>query len=1753
MTNQGATNSLVQCEGFFYDENGTDEPYKDDGGPKTDILTFCPSTPSQQSIRVTFNVFDVAPGDQLRAFDGSDTLASQFTAFNGGSGSGSSVADSPGGSMVTASCDNVGGCITFVFERNGDTVKGAGWDASVECVGRTLTKLDCSRVDQFNGFGGQHLVVAECEDGRAFVRVPIPSFTDCGRLGRLDVSSSCTANFPNDVVAIGTGFIETYFPIGEHTLTFSSPIYNDIFCEAKIKVIGPGMGCNDDLNISLSNDCVVVLTPDLMLEGDCVPNTITRPIDGAEVESFFYEVEVGPNQNMPVLGTTIKGYPIVDFSTAACGMQYDVKIIRSYIADTDCDGVLFNGYDLDDEPIRDICWGQIRVEDKVDPIIIESAKPTAVPCYEKNYNASALLQQLNNLDPTNIGQGGTVDLLLSNMQIAIAGAEALNIIENCQSSITASDWEFVAADCEDDEETFADIYGITGSKTIFGFYRRVFSVKDRCNNEALASQIVYVYQPDIVAPAAEYTVPCGTDIDPDALYDGWLTWVNDGRPTDDPRQFYASYLPNFDPTFQVTELYNITNKSGDEVPLDALKTNCGYAVDWVDSDTIRTCGGSYKLFRTWTIYDWCSGVLTLTNIVPQVIEVGDKVAPEILGNTTFSALSGARLDCSLNIEFNKPTVVDDCSGDVNVEVQIGTQRKAFRGNTVVLEDIPIGELLTIKWLATDACGNTSVQTDTTTFQDVISPTVSCERFRTVALGTSCTTRIPATAFDDGSFDNCGTIAFSVARAVAGDFPADSLFADHIEFSAADLDGVCESEVVVLFRAVDGAGNVNYCEVSVELQDKLRPTALPTTQELNCEDPLVSDWLQIARLNATHPADAFAAVEAAFDNNSTFGLMNGGDNCASGVAMSVRVVALNFDRFDKDCQSGTITYTYQLQDACGNVSNMVTNEVVIGTASDWTMRFPADQVVYCEDGNDATLAPSTLEDILTNDGCDRWGFDVKTERFEDGEDACYKVVYTYEFINWCTWNPNNTEIAIVERPDTFSNGVAIRYLDEDEDGINDIDDGDENNNDIYVYDDRGAFFIQDSTEVDSFDIYDVTTAENDGDFVLIDTGDIPYGGVTTYDLISQFSGSLQTYVSAQQYGHFAYRQIVKVVDIGAPTLTVSTYEAFCGGEEETNGNEACTAAVDISFTVDDICTAASELQVSYVLKAFEGSITADDFGDLVSQGNGNFAIRGNYPLGTNGATATHVFVVRVEDACNNSTEQEIRFEVKDCKAPVTVCQQALSTSMSEEGIVTLQAIDFDAGSIDFCTPKSLLTYTFADPSLYPDSTTRTFRCTDGEIGTRTVNFWVQDVAGNAARCEAFVNIEPYSDNGCASDFANVGGLITTEDNFSIAEVAVHLSGSDIGDIMTDASGSYAFDRIEMGYDYSVTPQKDDQPLLGVSTYDIILISKHILNKERLNSPYKMIAADVNRSGTISNADVIALRKLLLGKVDDFEDNTSWRFVATDFQFQDWGNPWRDNFPETISLNDIETDQPAVDFTGIKIGDVNISAMNANTIESRSAQPVRLRTPKATLAGGEIYELPILADDLSTVEGLQMTISFDPEQLEIIDIKEGLFQYSNLGINRLEKGQLLVSWSGSSKASTQPLLSLRVRAKVAIVLADVLQLSSDRLQTEAYLQSGQIAELNWTFESASTKAYQLQQNQPNPFKEMTLIEFELPKDSKVQFDIFDINGRVIYSNNQDYSAGQHQWRVDAAMLPSAGIYYYQMRTDHYSYSRKMILTK
>jgi hypothetical protein len=91
-------------------------------------------------------------------------------------------------------------------------------------------------------------------------------------------------------------------------------------------------------------------------------------------------------------------------------------------------------------------------------------------------------------------------------------------------------------------------------------------------------------------------------------------------------------------------------------------------------------------------------------------------------------------------------------------------------------------------------------------------------------------------------------------------------------------------------------------------------------------------------------------------------------------------------------------------------------------------------------------------------------------------------------------------------------------------------------------------------------------------------------------------------------------------------------------------------------------------------------------------------------------------------------------------------------------------------------------------------------------------------------------------------------------------------------------------------------------------------------------------------------------------------------------------------------------------------------------------------------------------------------------------------------------------------------------------------------------------------ADISGYDLSQNYPNPFSQITTISYTLPKSSDVSLRVFDISGKVVSTliNKESQESGKHSFDFNSKSLAS-GIYYYRLDTDEYSGVRKMVLLK
>ena len=89
--------------------------------------------------------------------------------------------------------------------------------------------------------------------------------------------------------------------------------------------------------------------------------------------------------------------------------------------------------------------------------------------------------------------------------------------------------------------------------------------------------------------------------------------------------------------------------------------------------------------------------------------------------------------------------------------------------------------------------------------------------------------------------------------------------------------------------------------------------------------------------------------------------------------------------------------------------------------------------------------------------------------------------------------------------------------------------------------------------------------------------------------------------------------------------------------------------------------------------------------------------------------------------------------------------------------------------------------------------------------------------------------------------------------------------------------------------------------------------------------------------------------------------------------------------------------------------------------------------------------------------------------------------------------------------------------------------------------------------------LHQNVPNPFNPTTTIRFDLAREGHVELRIYDVAGRVVKTLvNGSLAPG---WNIaipwsgldEAGARVSSGVYFYQLMTEDFSATKKMLLMK
>jgi len=91
------------------------------------------------------------------------------------------------------------------------------------------------------------------------------------------------------------------------------------------------------------------------------------------------------------------------------------------------------------------------------------------------------------------------------------------------------------------------------------------------------------------------------------------------------------------------------------------------------------------------------------------------------------------------------------------------------------------------------------------------------------------------------------------------------------------------------------------------------------------------------------------------------------------------------------------------------------------------------------------------------------------------------------------------------------------------------------------------------------------------------------------------------------------------------------------------------------------------------------------------------------------------------------------------------------------------------------------------------------------------------------------------------------------------------------------------------------------------------------------------------------------------------------------------------------------------------------------------------------------------------------------------------------------------------------------------------------------------------SNSGEAFQLFQNQPNPWSEETVIGFYLPEASTATLTVFDAVGRARFTNSGEFKKGNNSFQLDSRVTEEGGMLYYRVETPAASATMRMVQEK
>ena len=310
-----------------------------------------------------------------------------------------------------------------------------------------------------------------------------------------------------------------------------------------------------------------------------------------------------------------------------------------------------------------------------------------------------------------------------------------------------------------------------------------------------------------------------------------------------------------------------------------------------------------------------------------------------------------------------------------------------------------------------------------------------------------------------------------------------------------------------------------------------------------------------------------------------------------------------------------------------------------------------------------------------------------------------------------------------------------------------------------------------------------------------------------------------------------------------------------------------------------------------------------------------------------------------------------------------------------------------------------------------------------------------------------------------------------------------------------------------YTISATKEDDNGPLSGVTTFDLVLISKHILGLEILTQPWKLTAADMNCNGMITTFDIVVGRKVILG-IDNNFPCSNWRFI-----------------PDGESMQ--ASNGGCVNLIGVRLGDVTGDYFAPPASERA---PLVLQTTDRQVKAGESVLIPLFSTEQISARSFQLGIGIDPKSLQINQLSSaqlpGFDPASCTNLSAAASGRLPVLWIDGSVADINPdipVLTIQATVLKDGLLSDMFRLEPSVLSSEMFDAEARPVSLDLNWRAQQNEAADAWRVFPNPARSSFYLNYTSEEKENGLIQVVDMQGKTVLEQNVLLEKGENQWAL------------------------------